>query len=619
MSTKKQIKEILENIDNVAENSKYLHSVADEYRKVRDLYFVKLKDEKSAKRIQSLIDVLNFVISDNMLKEVSSGVSENGICWKYPDISFFTENGFKEVEQAFKTTKSIKLKARYSDFFWLSKKDYKKARIAFDNYFILIKKYEEADKKNPIGYFGLDVLDSTRRAFQISKSISYRQSDIIKEIERLSLNFNSKSSSKYKLVIDLVSIALNNKKEFKSEEFWQGLVLICEKYYKELSKDKNWYFSRDYLNNAKKIELMIFSKKSKKWDKLVAKSYLCEADYHGMQESLAELPSLLSSIEEYKKLKDFRKTEELKKRYEKASKNVRLKELRTEINISRIVTVAKNQANELCKQRPDEVFKYLLLSPDLFPIYNSIEIEAKKNEKRFVFMHLGSQIVFDQKMNIARRYCSKEEKHFFAILRQFGVSFIINKIYTDIIFEKLIEKNILTWVNTSSFLRKYCWYKNVYEVKNDKGITLFKSQKWLDLMAPGIKLYLNNAKKYLRKKDKKIPYSEIILASDSLAMKIEGVIREIFRKLGRSTFKVKRKGDENITVEKDLNDFLIDNFSEQMFSKDLTLLMRFLLIEPSGYNLRNNIGHCLIQKEDYNLSNLHFLFLILLRLGNYKF
>ena len=190
ISAKKQIEEILKNIDIVAEKSRYLHEVANEYQKARDLYFKELKDKKNAQKMQWMMDVLNFVISDNILKEEVSGTTKDGKPWKYPDISTFTENSFKEVEKALKTTKSITLKTRYADFLWLSKKDYKKARIALDGYLELIKKHEEEDKKNLDNHYGFDVLYSFKRVFQISKSVSYKQGEAKNELKRLCFNCN---------------------------------------------------------------------------------------------------------------------------------------------------------------------------------------------------------------------------------------------------------------------------------------------------------------------------------------------------------------------------------------------------------------------------------------------
>jgi len=620
ISAKTQIREILKNIDTIAEESKYLCEVVNKYQSARDLYYKELNDKNGAQKMQWMMEILSFVIIDNTLTEMMSGVREDGKLWKYPDISTFTEGGYKEAERALSKTKSIVLRARYADFFWLSKGDYEKARTALDAYLKLIKKYEEADKTKPNDHYGLDVSYSFKRAFQISRSINYRKNDVNDELERLCFNFNTNSTSRLKLTIDLIEIALDNKNDFKNRKFWKELLIICENSYKKLSEGESWHFGREYLSRAKKIDFTILDKKSSKWDELIAESYLLEADSDKTRKSFVEPSSLLCAIKEYQKLKDFDKVEELTKRYKESLKNVQFKELKIGINPSQVISIAKRQANELSKLKPEEVFKYLVVGPDLFPRFNDIEKAVKQSEKKFLFQHICNKSVLDQDMNIVREYHSEEEKHFAAILQQFGISLFAHRAYLETILEELIEQDILTWRNARAFMEKNSWYKKTYEVKNRKGEVVLKTKKWIDLFEPGIKLYLTSARKYFKNERKKPPYSNIILASDSLVMKIEGIIREVFCILNKSTFTIRReKGGKSITTEKDLNALLIDDFAKEIFNDDLVLLMRFLLTEPLGHNLRNNIGHCLIQKEHYNFSDLHLLFLIILRLGNYRF
>ncbi len=425
---KTQIKEILKNIDALAEESKYLREVANEYQKARDLYFEELKDKKNAQKMQWMMDILNFVITDNILKEMMSGTTEDGKPWKYPDISVFTESSFKETEKALKKTKSIVLKARYADFLWISKGDYKKARIALNAYLKLIKKYEELDKNNPNNHYGLDVLLSFKRAFQISKKINYKKNDVNDELKRLCFNFNSNSSSKPKLTIDLVKIALDNKNDFRGKIFWEKLVIVCENHYKKLYENENWHFAREYLNNAKKIELIVLKKKTNKWDELIAKSHLSEANNYKSQKNFAESSALLNAIEEYQKLKDFKKVEYLKKRHKESLRNTQFSEFKTEIDLSKVVVSARKQADKLSKLQSEEIFKYLVVSPNLFPRFEDIDREVKKNKKKFIFQHLCNQSILDQNMNVVRKYCSEEEKHFAAILQDFSISLIIPRL-----------------------------------------------------------------------------------------------------------------------------------------------------------------------------------------------
>ena len=88
---RKEIKRILIDLDNVAEKSKFLHQIVDEYQKVRDLYHNELKDKKNAGKMQTIMDVLNFVIKDGKLGEMMSGTTGDGKLWKYPAVDSFDD------------------------------------------------------------------------------------------------------------------------------------------------------------------------------------------------------------------------------------------------------------------------------------------------------------------------------------------------------------------------------------------------------------------------------------------------------------------------------------------------------------------------------------------------
>lgn len=615
---KKEIKKILSNIDNIAEGSKFLHEIAGEYQKVRDTYFNELKDEKNAKKMQTLMDVFNFVIKDGKLSEMMSGTTGDGKPWSYPTLASFDEKSFELVEKELKTAKNNKIRARYADFLWITKRDHTKAKNAIDAYLCLIGEYEKNDQNAPDQHFGLDVLESFNRAFQLSKAINYKKSEVLKEFERLLFEFNPLSSSKAKLTIDLVELAIDNRKDFKDIDFWKKLVILCEEQAERLLNENKQYFAREYLLNIKKIEEFILKQKNKKWDIKIAESYVSEADDHRNRKSFAELSSLIKAIEEYSKLKDHTKVEELKKRYKSSSGSVEFHEISTKIDISDVIKNAKSRAKKISKLKPEEIIKVLVVSPNFFPTFDHMENMVNDQSKKFITQALFGKSVFDGNMNQARIYSSDEERHFASILEQFGLGMSIYRHEIEIVMMELVSKKVLSWKDLSAYFKKYSWFGMMFEMKNRKGEVILKTRKIIDLVEPGIKQYLKAAKK--ASEGRKIPFQEIMLATDSLVMKIEGIIREMYQLLGKPTFVVRNdKGGKSITYEKDLNNFLSDDFIEAILGKDLILLMRYLLTEPIGHNLRNNVGHCLIQKEQYSLLNLHLLFIILLRLGNYKF
>ena len=82
--------------------------------------------------------------------------------------------------------------------------------------------------------------------------------------------------------------------------------------------------------------------------------------------------------------------------------------------------------------------------------------------------------------------------------------------------------------------------------------------------------------------------------------------------------KPKSGGKDHTTEKKDLADLLREPYAEEIFGKDLLILMKYVLIELGGYNLRNNVSHALMFRENYLLSYGHWVFIILLRIGAYQ-
>jgi len=240
----------------------------------------------------------------------------------------------------------------------------------------------------------------------------------------------------------LVEIATENKKDFKSKVFWKDLIKVCETQAERLANNQQWYFSREFFTNIKKIEELILRRKNKKWDILIAESYVHEADSHRARKSFAELHFLVKAIEEYKKLKDYKKVEELKKRYMESSKNVEFGEISTTMDVSKIIANAKKRAEKVCKLKPEEIIGFMLASQNFFPKFYQIEKTVNDHSKKYI-SHLFGRTFYDKNMNQPKDYSSDEEKHFSHILEQYGIAMSIYKIEIEILMTRLItEKRI---------------------------------------------------------------------------------------------------------------------------------------------------------------------------------
>jgi hypothetical protein len=98
----------------------------------------------------------------------------------------------------------------------------------------------------------------------------------------------------------------------------------------------------------------------------------------------------------------------------------------------------------------------------------------------------------------------------------------------------------------------------------------------------------------------KIP--NYILAIDSLTLKIEGILRDFCEFSDITTFSTRREKTGIIVKEKDVNALLHDTKLKEILGNDNILLLRFLLIEKGGYNLRHNVAHSLMTYWEYNIN-----------------
>lgn len=184
---------------------------------------------------------------------------------------------------------------------------------------------------------------------------------------------------------------------------------------------------------------------------------------------------------------------------------------------------------------------------------------------------------------------------------------MINLLFIESINKKKLSLNILL-----NFLSNYSWLGNNKSRALPNGERL--EYNWLNLIAPAINEYFLQMNYYLLSRN----YPNSILAIDSLILKIEGILRDYCDDNGIITFFQRTDKTGTNIREKDLNALLHEPKLRDHFDEDELLLFKFVLVEKAGYNLRHKVAHSLITYADYDISVIHLLILIILRLSKLR-
>lgn len=615
---RKKIDESLATLEDVAEKAKYEFEIGDHFRTARDLAYFILDNEKESNNFQALINAFGFQVKDDEFKPKMSGTDQAGKYWAFPSLEDFKKADIDYLRSLLLSFKHARLRSRIAHLLWVADKDHKMAQIAIKEYLDVANWLNAEIKKDPEGTSAFEIVSSLRSAYIIAKKIKHSINEANQLIANTILNFDNQSSSRWAVTHQLIEFALENRKEY-GEDFWENAVKICKSMADEQERRNNLFFARDFLSLGEKIEQSVFSLKDKSWRKKIASSLENEAI--SRKDSFVQSEFLVKAIAEYKALGDKKKIEELEKELQNAKKNLKFQTFSQTMDLTDWVNQIRQQFRTLvAKESKEQLLVRLTVDNSILPKYDEVKNQSEKMDKEFPLQSLFSHTVFDSSGNMPRKYDSEAEKKYYSLLRQYHFSLITYETLVKVLFEELINAGKLDLEAVIDYVSNRLWYGKEYELHDPDTKELdLKSRKWVDVLLPGLQAYINCLEMV---KDKKVKdaRNNLILAIDSLTPKIEGIIREFYETIGKPVDKVKtERGGKQVTEKKGLDELLREPYAEEIFGDDLLILMKYILIELGGYNLRNNVSHALLFKENYLLSYGHWIFIILLRIGAYQF
>lgn len=605
-----------EKINTLADLYSYLDKNALLHNHASDLvnllrdYIKRASSDEEKQKAQWEIDFFVFhLLGERVFTPVLSFNPETDEVVLYPDTHKFYIDQFDYLKERATNASSPFLLARYNHLLWKSPKGIKNkkyAQIAIQNYFKTLRQYCELlkDEVEDLGY-------KIGKLYESAVALCGEINSEINELKELTnyLLYNTQSIPfyiKYGIITDM----LENPKIFKPIDFENTLQIFESDLVGDL--DDHFHLAEMYLSTAIKIARKIKSD-VKKWHNKLGCSYLKAAELETNDErAWIKIDIISRAIKEFKLGQNIAKKNEAEKLYADTKPKVKLDTV--PIPRDKEITAAYKQVFKDIQNDADQILDkhtaseiYQLLSIGFY--FPKAEAIKQMKHDGILTKDIFTTVKFDKNKNVSKQ--SKEE----TLTDEMKVAYnfqLFNMTFPfwRKVFTKGIQSGHLAINNFFEFLRDKSWLgKPFYKVDidgNQYEVGL------LGLIMPSISEFFYQV---LGSESSKYYLPNYILCSDSLALKIELVLRNLCERLNIPVSVSRSKGMQEMY----LNEIFENETLNKFFNEDDKMFFD-LVITDKGMNIRNNIAHAFYLSDEYTLEKILLLITVLLRLCkiNYK-
>ena len=279
----------------------------------------------------------------------------------------------------------------------------------------------------------------------------------------------------------------------------------------------------------------------------------------------------------------------------------------TDKDTSKIVAQFINAITE--KGSPKQIIT-CLCGYQLFKKASELEKSAENALNKTTLASFFTTQITDKYGNTLKVYKTDQEKFEFNLLSDLKINYQVTmQIIVPVLFDSLRNKtfsfnDIKDHLNKSWLNEPVEWYRG--------GV--LENIIPLPVIMPGIK----NLFSEIEGRILDITYEpSFILCIDNLATKVEQILRYMCKRLSIPTFRYIEINESLLTDEKPMSKLLED--LESKIERDDYILLRYLLNEKGGINIRNRVAHGLLDADEYSVHTAVTLLSLILRLSNYKF
>ncbi|MBP6302871.1 MAG: DUF4209 domain-containing protein [Bacteroidia bacterium] len=578
-----------------------------------------LKDSNILRLLNIEREAIQFVkTTEEGLKPKMSGKGKNEdgeeVDVEWPDKRYFYKDDYEHVLKRYKETKNIFLKTEFGLFLFYAN------HLKNNNDVIeLLKQIDtlaeqhiskiSPDDKN---YAALHYYNSIKHVFFIGNSRRKSDEKISAFIDTVAaksykrhLEWSLNNNGSMRFILDSTNLIIDYLLLFQSHD----LSAVLDKNYiayLEEAKRNTWgaiYIADVSYKLAKKI-----SNTKYEWQRLSAQQYEALAENADKNSNLAHVTFIEKAIRIYKEIKSQGDVDRLSQLYQKNREDIRLSEIRQSLPDEASVEIFENIKRVVTDGSEADIINELSITT-MFRSIVELRAWSEEQAKQTVLTNLFPTSIQDKFGNTVDVYSTAEEKKEFNFLQtyefnfQIGSQILISLAIEAIKADKLSASGLLdflskTWIGQPSVRRTH---GRDYSVSH------------LELIKPGIELLFHELEKWTEDNS----YTpNFICATDSLAMKIEYLLREMCYKAGIVTFKPNER-DMRIVMEKLFDDLIRD--LKPYLREEEYYFITYVMVNKMGLNLRNKIAHGLRDDIEYGIDAPFLILSIILKLAHYKF
>ena len=537
----------------------------------------------------------------------------------WPDISQFTENDFKYIEERYKSTKNLYTKTHFGLILYFQNatafshhNDFKKQLCS--ELFELAQSYKvkalSTEKKR---HYSLHLYQAIKAALQLAIRSKFDdlKNDITSWLLDLHSGWDLNRDDALRILLDVTHLFVDNYKHVKNDIKTEDILKQNLAGVETQAKKYTWgaIYILDSSNNLdQKAGLGYYDYKKRK-----AELYEQLADEaEGTPRQLAAISFVENSLRLYRELKDEENIKRLEKRYQEIRGTGNFGTVQQELEQDLVKAITENINKEIEAKSPQEILQTLSISP----MFSSHEVIKESSEEAYaenISLSLFGTSIADKFGNTVAKYTSEEERKLFSFWQTYGFHFQMGAQWLTYYFMEAFKKGKIDCDTTLNFLSNSWLNEPIPRNYNGTLVDI----KPIDILIPPIRLLFKELEAWSKDKDFEV---NTVVLNDSLTLKIEALLRYMCERIGIATFKPKDKG---IVMEKNIDDILADMKddpgSATGFSENDRLFIKFVLSEKAGQNLRNRIAHGLMDIHDYGFDNIIVVFTIILRFAKYGF